>query len=303
MSALVVCGACKPRKPMNKQNSNFKSASTNQSDPGSGDSFFTHLRISLTATIVLAIIVAGIYPAIVWGLAQALFHNKANGSPIGKDGQSVSDDKDAVASALIGQNFSDAKYFHPRPSSAGNGYDPTASGGSNLGPMSAKLIDGTTKKDDKGKEIVDFDGIHDRIVHYCDDNSLAFQSSIPLDKFKDAQGNLDDVKLIKAFNDDKSPLVFVPKDPIPADAVTASGSGLDPHISPENAAIQRARIAHARGITVDQVQQLIDENTDGPGLGVLGDAGVNLVRLNLALDAKYPAPTPPAAPTPQPVAK
>lgn len=243
------------------------------------------IRTSVIATFVLAIIVSGVYPAIVWGLAQTLFHNKANGSLIGKDGNPVSRDADAIGSSLIGQNFSDAKYFHPRPSAAGTGYDATASGGSNLGPTSAKLINGTTKKDDKGKEIVDNDGIEDRIVHYCLDNNLPFESSIPIKQFQDAQGNLDDVKLIKAFNDDKTPLTFTPGQPIPADAVTASGSGLDPHISAANASIQAPRVADARKLPLDRVMVLIPECTDKPDFGILGEPGVNVLRLNLALDA------------------
>src|SRR5665213_211800 len=136
----------------------------------------SHLKVSVIATVTLAVLVSGIYPAVVWGIAQVLFHDKANGSLIGKDGKPIGRNDDAVGSALIGQNFSDVKYFRPRPSSAGNGYDPTASSGSNLGPTSAKLINGTTKKDDKGKEVVDFDGVEDRIVHYCLDNNIAYTS-------------------------------------------------------------------------------------------------------------------------------
>ena len=170
-----------------------------------------------------------------------------------------------VGSELIGQNFTKPEYFHPRPSSAGSGYDATASSGSNLGPTSAKLLHGTTKIDDKKNEVVDFDGISLRIVHYCVENEIPYESSVPLDQFKDAKGNLDDVKLIKAFNDEKAPLVFTPKEPIPADAVTGSASGLDPHISPANAELQTARVAKARGITADQVKQLIGAIHRRPG--------------------------------------
>src|SRR5581483_10983095 len=159
-----------------------------------------------------------------------------------------------VGSSLIGQSFAKPEYFHPRPSAAGSGYDATASSGTNLGPTSAKLLHGTTKMDDKGKEIVDYDGVADRIVHYCVDNGIAYESSVPLGQFKDAQGNLDDVKLIKAFNDPKNPLVFTPKAPIPPDAVTSSASGLDPHITPANAEIQLARVAKARNANPEQVK-------------------------------------------------
>ena len=193
-----------------------------------------------------------------------------------------------VGSELIGQNFTKPEYFHPRPSAAGSGYDATASSGSNLGPTSAKLIHGTTKMDDKKNEVVDFDGINLRILHYCLDNDIPYESSVPLDQFKDAKGNLDDVKLIKAFNDDKSPLVFTPKAPIPADAVTASSSGLDPHISPANAQMQTARVAKARGISVDQAGQVVAKFTEGPDLGLLGEPRVNVLKLNLALDQQFP---------------
>ena len=268
---------------------------------------FTQLKVSIIATVVLAILVSAIYPAVTWALAQALFHDKANGSLIGKDGRPVNKDEDAIGSSLIGQNFSDAKYFHPRPSAAGNGYDATASGGSNLGPTSAKLINGTTKSTTvaatqpgaapaPGPDAVDFDGIHDRIVHYCLDNNIAFTSSVPLKQFQDAQGNLDDVKLIKAFNAD-SPLRFMPLQEIPADAVTASGSGLDPHVSPANAMLQAQRIADVRKIPVAKVNEMIERFTDPASLGFLGDAGVNLLRLNLALDQMAPVG---AAPTTSP---
>src|ERR1700674_3579291 len=180
------------------------------------------LRINIFATILFGVV----YPLAITGVCQVLFPRQANGSLV------TAGDK-VIGSEIIGQNFTKPEYFPPRPPAAGSGYDATASGGSNLGPTSAKLINGTTKMDDKKMEVVDFDGIKDRIVHYCVDNELPYDSSMPLNGFKDAQGNLDDVKLIKAFNDDKAPLVFTPKTPIPADAVTASASGLDPHSSPD----------------------------------------------------------------------
>src|ERR1700681_1130202 len=235
------------------------------------------LKPAFMMMLVMTVLTGLIYPAVITGIAQAVFRDQANGSLILANGQ-------VVGSRLIGQNFTKPEYFHPRPSAAGNGYDPTASAGSNLGPTSAKLINGTTKVDEKKNEVVDFDGIEDRIVHYCVNNDIPFDSSMPLDTFKDAQGNLDDVKLIKAFNDDKAPMVFTPKTPIPADAVTASASGLDPHISPGNAQVQAARVAKARGVSVEQVQELVTQHTDGRALGFLGEPSVNVLELNLAMD-------------------
>ena len=210
---------------------------------------FKELKPGFMMMLVMTVLTGLIYPAVITGIAQVVFRDQANGSLIVSNGQ-------VIGSRLIGQNFTKPEYFQPRPSAAGGGYDPTASAGSNLGPTSAKFINGTTKKDEKGNEVVDFLGIKARIVHYCLDNDIAYDSSVPLDTFKDAQGNLDDAKLIKAFSDEKAPLVFTPKTPIPADAVTASASGLDPHISPANAQAQAARVAKARGVSVEQVQAL-----------------------------------------------
>jgi K+-transporting ATPase ATPase C chain len=236
------------------------------------------LRIKIFMTIVLGV---G-YPLAMTGISQVIFPKQSNGSLI------TAGDK-VIGSELIGQSFSKPEYFHPRPSSAGGGYDAGASSGSNLGPTSAKLVHGTTKMDDKKNEVVDFDGINLRILHYCLDNDLPYESSVPLDQFKDAKGDLDDVKLIKAFNDDKTPLMFKPKAPIPADAVTASASGLDPHISPDSARVQAARVAKARGIQVDQANQLVAQFTEGPDLGLLGEPRVNVLKLNLAMDQQFPA--------------
>ena len=112
---------------------------------------------------------------------------------------------------------------------------------------------------------------------------------MPLDRFKDSQGNLDDVKLIDAFNDSRNPLVFTAKQPIPQDAVTASSSGLDPHISPANGEIQATRVAKARGISPDQVKALIPQFTDRADWGFLGEPRVNVLLLNVELDRKFPA--------------
>ncbi len=240
------------------------------------------LKPAVLMMAAMTILTGLFYPAVVTAIAQAVFRDQADGSLIVSDGR-------VVGSRLIGQNFAKAEYFHPRPSAAGtHGYDPTATAGTNLGPTSAKLLNGTTKLDDKKNEVVDFDGIKDRVVHYCVDNAIPFQSSVPLEQFKDARGDLDDVKLIKAFNDARSPLVFKATQPIPADAVTASASGIDPHISPRNAEIQAARIARERHVAVDQVQELVARHTEGRTFGVLGEPRVNVLLLNLDLDAAFP---------------
>jgi len=187
--------------------------------------FFTQLRGAVMATIMLAVVCCGIYPVVVFGLGRA-FADKA-------DGSLIVDAKGVIrGSKLIGQNFTGAKYFHPRPSAAGNGYDPTSSGGSNLGPTSKKLAD----------------GIAQNIADYRSQNGLATNA------------------------------------PVPADAVTASASGLDPHISPQNAELQAPRVAKERGMNVEEVRALIVKYTDPPDLGFLGEPGVNVLRLNLALD-------------------
>src|SRR4029077_19710585 len=235
----------------------------------------------LRLTIVFTVLTGLLYPAVMTGLSEVIFPRQSAGSLVTVNGK-------VVGSSLIGQPFAKPEYFHPRPSAAGSGYDASSSGGTNLGPTSSKLLHGTTKMDDKKNEVVDFDGIADRIVHYCIDNDIPYESSVPLDQFKDSHGDLDDVKLIKAFNDDKTPLVFMPKTPIPADAVTASASGLDPHISPGNAQAQAARVAKARGMSMEQAQELIAQHTQGRSLGFLGEPSVNVLQLNLALDERFP---------------
>ena len=188
--------------------------------------FFSEIRGAVMSTLVLAVVCCGLYPLVVFGIAQVAFRDKANGSLV------IERDGTVRGSKLIGQGFTAEKYFHPRPSAAGNGYDATNSGGSNFGPTSQKLND----------------AIKDRIAAYRKENGL-----------KDT-------------------------DPVPADAVTASGSGLDPHISVHNAELQVARVAKARGLGEDKVRALVSRYTDPADLGVLGEPGVNVLRLNLALD-------------------
>ena len=189
--------------------------------------FLSEIRSAIMATVVLALVCCGLYPLVVYGIAQVAFPHKANGSLItAKDGT-------VRGSELLGQNFTEAKYFHPRPSAAGNGYDAANSSGSNLGPTSQKLND----------------AIKDRVAAYRAEYGL-----------KEA-------------------------DPVPADAVTASGSGLDPHISPHNAKLQTPRVATVRSLSEDEVRELVKRSTDSANFGVLGEPGVNVVRLNFALDA------------------
>jgi len=189
--------------------------------------FFSEIRGAVFVTLMLAVVCCGLYPLVVFGIAQAAFPHKANGSLI------VDKDGTVRGSALLGQNFSGEKYFHPRPSAAGNGYDAANSSGSNLGPTSQKLRD----------------SIAQNVSDYRAQNGLATNA------------------------------------PVPADAVTASGSGLDPHISLKNAALQTQRVAKARALPPENVRELIGKNTDPAGLGFLGETGVNVLTLNLALDA------------------
>jgi K+-transporting ATPase ATPase C chain len=238
------------------------------------------LKAGFLMMVVMTVLTGFAYPAVVTLIGQVLFRDQANGSLMTRDGH-------VIGSRLIGQGFSKPEYFHPRPSSAGSGYDGTASAGSNLGPTSAKLINGTTKIDDKNNEIVDFDGIKLRVLHYCVENNLPFALSTPIDRFKDAQGQLDDVRLIKAFGDEKAPLTVRALVPIPPDAVMGSASGLDPDISPMNAELQAGRVAKARGVPLEEVKTLVAERTAGRSLGFLGEPHVNVLELNLSLDERF----------------
>jgi len=267
----------------------------------SGGSLLGHIWASIGVTIVLGIICCAIYPAIIYGLGQLLFPVQADGSLLKKDGSFTTDDTQAVGSALIGQNFSDPKYFHPRPSAAGAGYDPTSSGGSQLGPLSDKLINGVTTpattQPTVQPETLSYDGIRLRTIHYANDNGIPFKlynvaadgtkTEVPLKNYLNKDGTLNDIGLVDAFPHNGATAGLIAADfgtLIPGDAVTASGSGLDPHISPANAMLQVNRVAAARKMSPDKVKALVEKYTDNPDLGILGDPGVNVLRLNIALD-------------------
>ena len=181
---------------------------------------------ALLVFVTFTVLVGIVYPLAIMGVAQVGFSAQANGSLVKRDGI-------VVGSGLIGQSFTAAKYFHPRPSAAGDGYDGTSSGASNLGPSNPDLV-----KD-----------VRARIIAYRHENGLA------------------------------------PGTPVPVEAVTSSGSGLDPHISPADARIQAVRVARERDLPLASVLALVKEHTDGRTLGFLGEPGVNVLELNLALDA------------------
>lgn len=189
----------------------------------------SQLRPALVMTGLFTLLLGGAYPLAVTGVGQLAFPDQANGSLIR--------DRDGTVrgSALIGQPFAEGRYLHPRPSAAGDGYDASASSGSNLGPLNEDLKTAVAER------------------------AVAIRA-------EDGAGV------------------------IPADAVTASGSGLDPDISPAYARLQAARIAMARGVSVEQVQRIIGRHVEQPTLGFIGQPRVNVLMTNRALDAELPAP-------------
>ena len=186
---------------------------------------WTEFGASWKATVLLVLLLCGLYPAAVWTVGRTLFPGRARGSLVVRDGL-------VMGSSLLAQEFAGPGYFHPRPAAEGTGYRGSASGGSNLGPLSRKLVEEVER----------------RVNAYRSENALP-------------QGT-----------------------PVPADAVTASGSGFDPHISPANADLQAPRVAAARGFGVGTVQRLIRHATEGRDLGFLGEPRVNVLKLNMALD-------------------
>lgn len=185
-----------------------------------------NLKIAILMTIVTTGLLGVIYPLVVTGLAQALFHDKANGQLLTRDGT-------VIGSRIIGQGFSSAGYLHSRPSAAGNGYDAANSNGSQYGPTNQKLIDRVNA----------------------------------------------DVARLHAEN---------PSQPIPVDLVTASASGLDPDITPAAAEFQVPRLAHERGVSQQQIREIIQRHTAGRQLGFLGEPRVNVLEVNLELDEQFP---------------
>ena len=186
-----------------------------------------YLRPAVVMTALFTLVFGLGYPLIMTGAAGLLFPQQAGGSLI------IDPAGHPIGSSLIAQGFVKPEYLHPRPSAAGNGYDPLNSGGSNLGPMDQKLIDRV-----KG-------------------DAAALR--------KDNPGQV-----------------------IPADAVTTSGSGLDPDISPANAQMQAPRIARTRGVALSEIEAVIGAQTAQPVLGFIGQPRVNVLAVNRALDARYP---------------
>ncbi len=189
------------------------------------------VRPAVLSVLVLTLLCGVVFPLLLFAIGRPLFPHQAGGSLVSRGGV-------VVGSELIGQEFTRPEYFQSRPSAAGNGYDGTASGGTNLGPNNPKLKNGAA----------DFEGIRQLAEQYRQRNGLAADALVPID------------------------------------AVTRSASGLDPDISPENAALQIPRLARARGVSEEAVERLVEQHTRGPQFGLLGNPRVPVLELNMALD-------------------
>jgi potassium-transporting ATPase KdpC subunit len=211
--------------------------------------------ISLRATVLVAFLGCAFYPLAVYAIDHIVLRPQADGSLIDRHGGTAGPDE-AVGSSLLGQPFKLPEYLHPRPSAAGSGYDAANSSGTNLGPISDKLLNGVAD-DPKTKDVDEsFAGIKQLVDAYRAENKLPATALVP------------------------------------ADAVTRSGSGLDPDITPANAGLQAARIATARGVGVDEVRALLDRQTKGRQWGLFGDPRVNVLEANVALDRELPKRSP-----------
>lgn len=193
------------------------------------------LTTGVRVTVALLVLCSGVYPLAVWAVGRIAFPSRADGTLVRVNGK-------VVGSALIGQAFNDKggrplpQYFQPRPSAAGNGYDPTSSGGTNLGPSNQRLVDVVAA----------------RVAAYRSFNHLPADAAVPVD------------------------------------AVTASGSGLDPDISEANALDQAARVALARRLPLADLVALVHRHTNPRAWGILGEKTVNVLDLNVALDRIRP---------------
>jgi K+-transporting ATPase ATPase C chain len=195
----------------------------------------------LAMVLVFTVITGLAYPFVITGIAQAAFGDKADGSLIERDGE-------VVGSEWIGQPFTAAEYFHPRPSATGYAPGPGYAYGSNEGPTSERFLLGEDDPETADVDESEVNGVDDRVRAYREENGLGDDAEVPVD------------------------------------AVTGSSSSLDPHISVANARIQAGRVAEERGLELDVVMDLIEDHTSGRALGFLGEPGVNVLELNLALD-------------------
>jgi len=252
-----------------------------------------HLVASLLMLLTVTLAFGFVYPFVVTGVSQLLFHQQANGSLIYRSGK-------LAGSSLLGQEFADAKgnplprYFQPRPSNAGTGYDASSSGASNLGPSNPLLTGfvagvNTVGLNGEPSAANPFATRSDPACVPTDPQGNPVTSPAPGQKYAKTAGGeyVCDPNTIperaiayRQFNG------LPARAPVPVDAVTASGSGLDPDISVQNALDQAPRVAHARHVPASRVIALVHRNTEGRQWGFLGEPVVNVVELNLALDGQ-----------------